>query len=1854
MADFATLRQALREARARTAAAEEASAGAREKLAAIDAALATLGRSRAGADPAAARRRGELEAQRKEAAAAVAEAQTARDAARAAALEATVAFGPYTDPREAVGQLDDRIPFLLLPVRLETRFGPLPRDGVDVSRELWVRIYPDDCAIDTFEPTLTSDELASAKRFYAAVWQAGGAEDGERAAWRALVASHGSGRAEWIVGQVKPLGPKPAKGSPDDVILPVVATDGELSAAEQAALATFWPAVWRADGDKAAVAAARATLVARAGSARAAVLERDFSPGNLDESPPPPLTRDQVQATVAFVVFPPDPATKRTSWSRAPTAALLPDRFVFVGRNAGQPDLVVAGSPVVSPLATGPDPYAPAADQLHPVNGDLHVPDAMRWMVDFGEAVKVGMGIRVPLSALQAQSGFDRVFVLGVRFSADPMAAKAELEALLEHHRLGRSGMSLVPQGTPTNNVDSGPSGLSRVDDPEVSFDAVFKGATSYPDEPGPLDKRDGQWLAEYLGLDPATFRKAQGAAGRDQIDARAMNAALWPATLGYWMETMMQPVFDAATVDATRDFFTRYVSGRGAIPTLRIGKQPYGILPASALGRLGWIGPEAGPGVTSQSSFLLGLLRVLRIMEADWEQLTAQVSAVGTGADPHQTLLDVVGLHPGTAEISSRYAESIALLYNELLFLGASDRLPQFAGGPSQGGAPSLLARLGYTGGAPPEILSRLFRGRHELLSGPVVDERKPSETDVLQAATTDGRNYLRWLADAARTSLDALYAQQGFTGDTPPGALLYLLLRHALQLGYHDASVRAHLGVGLLTPVTASAARQDATFLHVAGGAASESRYALLLKTAPAITGSPTTRVSDYLTAKLGLLPATDRLAEQLDGLDRLRDATTARLSRALLDHIDCCSYRLDAWLLGFVHLQLELMRGLGSQETPPRPGLHLGAYALLTDLRPDPGALTPAQLPADLVPVFQQPGDPPLWHDPANQGFIHAPSQNQAVTAAVLRSGYLSDASPANRQSLAVNLTSERVRGSLAMIEGIRGGQSLGALLGYQLERGLHDRHGFAEVDSFIFKLRKEFPLSADLLASTKTAPDVPVEAIEARNVVDGLALVQYVQATGNPHYPFGKPLPPATPAQAAAIDAEVDLLLQANDALADLAIAEGVHQALLGNPDRAAATADAFGRGVLPPEPQVVRTPASGIGLTHRVGLQLEAGADPAVSPVPGIAMTPRAQAEPALNRWLAGRLPPLGEVGCMVSFKVAATGAQATRQVTLQDLALEPLDLVLLTPNDGAQAMTELDDRIVAFATANFDLRPDAPVEIRYLAKDTAPETIFEVLPLLRALRRLVTLSRPLKASDLALMNEATRAHDEGVFVDRARVVLARDALAATRAAAAAFSAPIAALLADQPARRGDVVAAADGWARDIAPVLAGAALAGVPQAGWGFAGDFRRRTFQAILEQTQALVTRWDGKLADFDALLAQYDVLPAATPDEDRFLLLQQAERRVATTLTTPRPATPAALRALLPTRRAAFVAKRDAFDAARTTTRSSVSLLLADVTALLPVTAFDVQSVAFDDAGDAAVRFAEDAVSVCDLVVAELDRRLAAAADGIAAADGSADPTVQASALVGAAKALLGAEFPIVPEFALAAGQGDELATALAASEGGDLFQYLLDTAKVDFPVDTWLYGAARVRDKLRTYEEVLHFSGAFGRPELELTALQLPALPNDRWLGLQIPPDLPLGVDRLLYTVHFAAPFDRNVRQCGLLLDEWSEVVPGPDVNTGIAFHYDRPNQEAPQAMLLVTPTAFREAWVWADLIDAVAETLDRARRRAVEPVHLDGSAYAQLIPATVMATTVNQLTISAVLAVNNGLTAAVAAQAAGPGA
>jgi hypothetical protein len=1925
MPDFENRRVELQQARIEKEAARLDLFHANEQLKSITTDRSLLERAFNPNNPAHVKHRQQLTERQASAEAEIARLTAAYEQLGVSEKASFVAFAPQTDPRELRDRLNDAYPCLLLPVRLEIRFKTVSIEGV-TKNQLWVRVYPDDCAIDTFEATLSTVEVKNAQTYWSDFWRSGNFEDQHRGAWRGLVSSHGSGRAAWIVEHYQPvnLGQKPTKALPTDIIL-TIATETPLSAAEQTATATYWQAVWLANGDRNRENAARLALNNSLGTDRATEIIQNYQPRNLEETPKSPLKKTEVTVSVAFVVFPRSETvtTKQQSWSQAPKVNVLPDRFVLIGYVNNEQVLLEIANPIPSPLIVGPDPSAPAQDQLRPDSGDLVIGEDMKWMVDFDRAIEVGMGFKVDLNNDLATRGFDRLLVLGLRLSADAQESKTLLETLLQHHHNSRSGFSLIPQGTPTNNTEKKGAGFSRSDDADRSFDEIFKAKQGvnrdalFTETSDPLLKRDGQWLAESLGIDSDVLKNVRHSDGTDQSEAKAMNTALWPATIGYMMDSMMTPVFNKSTIESTRDFFNHFVSGRGLIPAVRIGSQPYGILPTTAFSRMSWMSPDRGNdridgnvAARGQDNFLARLYEILSLVDRDWENLVKGVSYVGKPldrnglpADAHQILLDILGLHSGSVEYYQRYAESLDHLFNWLILFylnfGLRDFTLESLGKSIIEQGMILLRKLGYQGEATPDVLTKFFLGSQNLLKGAVIDDRPLSETDLIRPYTPnpDNKNYIEWLIDAANTSLEKLNQQTGFIDNRSPTALLYILLQYALKQSYYDSSIRFHQRAGLISAQDLSSVYRESNFIHVSAQTQpSESRWQYLYKTEAQITNSNSQLVSDYITQNIGRFTETLHLSEQIAALKRL-NIPTARLERLFSEHIDCCSYRLDAWWQGLVNYQLEQMRNRQDGENEQTRGLYLGAYSWLENVRPENKPLSSKQLEPELSDIFNKNLASPLLSDASSEGYIHAPSLNHAVTAAVLRNGYLSNNnsrnSDPNQQPLAINLSSERVRLALSVLEGIRNGQSLGALLGYQLERGLHDRYQVAEVDKFILKLRKAFPLRADNLKSTKTEDKDSIEAIEARNVMDGLSLVNHVKKAIDKKYPFDKPpelLPRGSSNEESAINAEVDRLLDIHDAISDLAIAESVHQAVQGNYDRAAATLDTYSKGNFPPEPDVVQTPRSGITLTHRVGLHLEAGipSDPNA--------TPRTQAEPALDKWLASILPLASRVVCKVGYYDSVTNkpilnssnTPITQTVTQENLQIQPIDFLYLLRTDNESAMTELDDRIILYVIKTFKPRPDIRLKIQYTDRLTETERLnnkisfFELAPMMHSLRALILRSRPLKTSDITLQNQATKAQEEQISIDRQRIDLPQGNLVILKTDVEAFkislgnvlgglddllrrldtlmkdadanSVQIVATRAQIQTIRTQIIASVDDRIATAIDLLAQASRFGIPQTGWGFALDWKRRTFSNSLKQVGELIARWQQRLEEFKALLTEYNALPATATDRERFDLLQQAERLVSTSIINPLPATPKALEIAIVAKRTTFSNKLDSFSTLLTTTTTAISTLNTNIEGLLPIADFDLIEFDVTKTERQIILFTTDLAKAIDSLFTEIDLRLLAVQKQLDIYDTNAQSAVGVQALQDAAKALLGEEFQLIPEIEISPDRGAEWEKSLNDSQSGILTNYLTGRVGIDFPIDNWLYGAARVREKIHHWEQLVMLTGAFGRTEPELQPIQLPYKEKDDWLALQFPYDPDPGAkkditknyqfdgDRLLYTAHYAVPFDRNKKQCGLLLDEWTEVIPSDNETTGIAFHYDRPNSEPPQTMLLVTPPSFTGSWKWLDLVDALNETLDMAKKRAVEPSQVDATPYARVLPSTIMAATLYQISISANLSINNNLT------------
>jgi hypothetical protein len=199
-----------------------------------------------------------------------------------------------------------------------------------------------------------------------------------------------------------------------------------------------------------------------------------------------------------------------------------------------------------------------------------------------------------------------------------------------------------------------------------------------------------------------------------------------------------------------------------------------------------------------------------------------------------------------------------------------------------------------------------------------------------------------------------------------------------------------------------------------------------------------------------------------------------------------------------------------------------------------------------------------------------------------------------------------------------------------------------------------------------------------------------------------------------------------------------------------------------------------------------------------------------------------------------------------------------------------------------------------------------------------------------------------------------------------------------------------------------------------------------------------------------------------------------------------------------------------------------------------------------------------------------------------------------------------------PILPHFSLK--NPKQFAAMLAQA---DRWLAQMATQRGPFPMDTWLQGTAKTRKRVAGLEMVLALSDVLGCRPPELTPGQLPCAADDYWVGAAYPETFQ-PPRHTLSLVMAGPPADPSADQCGLVLDEWTEVIPGREEMTGITFNYNQPNATAPQSLLLAVTPHRTGQWQWDDLVYTLLDTLDLAKLRAVEPDHLDKSLLAQFLP------------------------------------
>jgi hypothetical protein len=419
-------------------------------------------------------------------------------------------------------------------------------------------------------------------------------------------------------------------------------------------------------------------------------------------------------------------------------------------------------------------------------------------------------------------------------------------------------------------------------------------------------------------------------------------------------------------------------------------------------------------------------------------------------------------------------------------------------------------------------------------------------------------------------------------------------------------------------------------------------------------------------------------------------------------------------------------------------------LGGYGWVMNLKP-----APAQ-----QPVPTPPGEKgSVFFSTNNPGFVHTPSLAQASTVAILRSGHLTHSGGQNPNDLlAIDLSSERVRLATWLLDGVRQGQPLGALLGYRFERRLQE----ARQAKFIARFREIAPLVAKKLEqSTSPGENLAVEAIAANNVVDGLRLNKLWQETKKDpaqitqkEKDFFDRLQPITEAEKNALRAELAALHDAVDSVSDALIAESAHQVVRGNPLRSANTVESIAGGETPPpELEVVRTPRSGIALTHRVVTLFSA--EPILPPVWAPPALPfRANAEPHLNAWAAKLLGNPASVRCVVERLEPGTGkVLESKELRLNQLRLAPLDFIYAVEGAESGQQAEIEQRILYTIQRKADgFPPGSPLRINPGRKPGWQATDLsygEFNELVRTARKLITGARAIDAADLDLPERTT-------------------------------------------------------------------------------------------------------------------------------------------------------------------------------------------------------------------------------------------------------------------------------------------------------------------------------------------------------------------------------------------------------------------------------------------------------------------------------------------------------------------------------
>ncbi len=445
--------------------------------------------------------------------------------------------------------------------------------------------------------------------------------------------------------------------------------------------------------------------------------------------------------------------------------------------------------------------------------------------------------------------------------------------------------------------------------------------------------------------------------------------------------------------------------------------------------------------------------------------------------------------------------------------------------------------------------------------------------------------------------------------------------------------------------------------------------------------------------------------------DAVTRLSALSTPALAILVFEVLDLLDHRADAWLTGLAASRLAAQRAAGVT------GIELGYYGFLARLRPDVATGT-------------------------SDGYVQAPSVAQAVSSGLLRAAARRHG---DTGAFAVRLTSVRIRRALRLVAGLRQSIPLAELLGYHAERLLHDRGA----DTLIAVARSRFQLPMGAGSST-----------QYDRLCNGLMFAQAADSRFTS-------LPTA---QRTIMLAVRNLLADELDALADVLVAEAVHQLAMGNVGAAQAWMQVLSGGAVPATLEFLRTHREGQATQYRVACVFEPG--------PRRGHNPRVHGEPTLEALAAKLLPQLGAARVVVRVPVPGAAAHEVTFSLSADLGVDAIDLLLGGEREIVLRARNLLVRRWRTRAAlqqalgplpanglNEFLNQDRPIEVVLTRGATSVATL---LTRAEALGHIALKARPLEAADLNAAAGPELALDEEGRM--AQIEVGIDALEVRRAA----------------------------------------------------------------------------------------------------------------------------------------------------------------------------------------------------------------------------------------------------------------------------------------------------------------------------------------------------------------------------------------------------------------------------------------------------------------------------------------------------